>query len=60
MEERYVAVKFRLTPNNLRQVRVPAGARVFGNPVGLAPGFESLLEGVPVMCMPGKKGRWRI
>jgi nicotinamide-nucleotide amidase len=37
----------------LRQVRVPAGARVFANPQGLAPGFEVAIAGVPVMCMPG-------
>lgn len=37
----------------MRQVRVPAGARVFANPVGLAPGFEVQVGGVPVMCLPG-------
>jgi nicotinamide-nucleotide amidase len=37
----------------LRQVRVPAGARVYPNPAGLAPGFEVLLHGVPVVCLPG-------
>jgi nicotinamide-nucleotide amidase len=37
----------------LRQVRVPAGARVFPNPAGLAPGFEIALRGVPVVCLPG-------
>jgi nicotinamide-nucleotide amidase len=37
----------------LRQVRVPNGARVHTNPVGLAPGFEVALQGVPVICMPG-------
>jgi nicotinamide-nucleotide amidase len=37
----------------LRQVRVPGGARVHGNPVGLAPGFEVALRGVPVICLPG-------
>lgn len=38
---------------NLRQVRVPAGARVYANPAGLAPGFEVALGGVPVVCLPG-------
>ncbi len=42
-----------VTPIQLRQVRVPAGARVFANPQGLAPGFEITIAGVPVMCMPG-------
>jgi nicotinamide-nucleotide amidase len=37
----------------LRQVRIPAGARVHANPVGLAPGFEVAVGGVPVVCLPG-------
>jgi competence/damage-inducible protein CinA-like protein len=37
----------------LRQVRIPAGARVFPNPAGLAPSFEIPLRGVPVICLPG-------
>ncbi len=37
----------------LRQVRVPAGSRVHGNPVGIAPCFEIPLKGVPVICLPG-------
>jgi nicotinamide-nucleotide amidase len=37
----------------LRQVRVPAGARVHPNPAGLAPGFEVELRGVPVLFLPG-------
>jgi nicotinamide-nucleotide amidase len=37
----------------LRQVRVPNGARVHPNPGGLAPGFEVAVQGVPVICMPG-------
>ncbi len=53
MEERYAAMSFRVTPNNLRQVRVPRGARVLGNPAGAAPGFEVAIGGVPVVCMPG-------
>ena len=42
-----------LTRIQLRQVRVPAGSRVHGNPVGLAPCFEVPLQGVPVICLPG-------
>ncbi|MCG8425197.1 MAG: CinA family nicotinamide mononucleotide deamidase-related protein [Proteobacteria bacterium] len=53
MEERFAAAKFRLTPNNLRQVEVPEGAFVLANPVGLAPGFEVSMSGTPVVCMPG-------
>jgi nicotinamide-nucleotide amidase len=37
----------------LRQVRVPAGARAHPNPAGLAPGFEVVLRGVPVLFLPG-------
>lgn len=42
-----------LTALQLRQVRVPAGARVHPNPVGLAPGFEVEIGKVPVICLPG-------
>jgi nicotinamide-nucleotide amidase len=42
-----------VTPIQLRQVRVPGGARVHGNPAGLAPCFELALSGVPVICLPG-------
>jgi nicotinamide-nucleotide amidase len=34
-------------------VRIPAGARVYPNPAGLAPSFEISLQGVPVICLPG-------
>ncbi|MCW5805221.1 MAG: CinA family nicotinamide mononucleotide deamidase-related protein [Deltaproteobacteria bacterium] len=37
----------------LRQVRVPAGSRVHGNPLGLAPCFELPIGGIPVICLPG-------
>lgn len=53
MEARYAAASYRMTPNSLRQVRVPAGATVLGNPAGAAPGFEVLIDAVPVACMPG-------
>jgi len=42
-----------LTRIQLRQVRVPTGSRVHVNPVGLAPGFEISLGGIPVVCLPG-------
>jgi len=42
-----------ITAIQLRQVRVPAGARVYPNPAGLAPAFEIQLQGVPVICLPG-------
>jgi len=42
----------------LRQVRVPTGARVLGNPAGLAPCFEQTIHdqqgsGISVFCLPG-------
>ncbi len=43
----------RVTPIQLRQVRIPAGARVHPNAAGLAPGFEIAIGGVPVICLPG-------
>jgi competence/damage-inducible protein CinA-like protein len=42
-----------VTDIQLRQVRVPDGARVHGNPAGLAPSFEIAVGGVPVVCLPG-------
>ncbi len=51
--EAWFAGRVEVTPIQLRQVRVPAGARVHENPVGLAPCFEVAISGVPVICMPG-------
>jgi nicotinamide-nucleotide amidase len=47
------AGRIEVTPIQLRQVRVPAGARVYVNPAGLAPCFEIAASGVPVICLPG-------
>jgi len=52
MEARF-AGRIEVTPIQLRQVRVPARARVYVNPAGLAPGFEVAVRGVPVVCLPG-------
>ncbi len=63
MEHRF-AGRIEVTPIQLRQVRVPAGARVYVNPAGLAPCFEIALRAidaagrrvvreVPVVCLPG-------
>ncbi len=52
MTARFAQGGLAVTPIQLRQVRVPAGARVYTNPAGLAPGFEVTL-GVPVICLPG-------
>ena len=47
MEERF-AGRIEVTEIQLRQVRVPAKARVYVNPAGLAPSFEVAIRGVPV------------
>jgi nicotinamide-nucleotide amidase len=52
MEARF-AGRVEITPIQLRQVRVPAGARIHVSPLGLAPGFEIAIGGTPVICLPG-------
>ncbi len=53
MEAWFARSGARVSEIQLRQVRVPAGARVLGNPAGLAPCFELALSGVPVFALPG-------
>jgi nicotinamide-nucleotide amidase len=53
MRIRYGERGFRLTPNNLRQVRVPAGAEVLANSKGAAPGFGVAVGTARVYSMPG-------
>jgi nicotinamide-nucleotide amidase len=53
MEQFFTKGNVKIHAIQLRQVRVPAGARVLGNPAGLAPCFEQRIEGVPVVCLPG-------
>jgi nicotinamide-nucleotide amidase len=55
MRVRFAERNFRLTPNNLRQVRVPRGAEVLANPTGIAPGFTVRPAGRKgtLSCMPG-------
>lgn len=53
MEARFAAANYRLTPNNLRQAEVPAGAEVFANPAGAAPGFRVDYKGTSIICVPG-------
>jgi nicotinamide-nucleotide amidase len=59
MESRAATIQFKLTVNNLRQVRTPAGARVLANSVGAAPGFEVTLGQVSVFCLPGVPAEMR-
>lgn len=53
MRERFAERKFVLTPNNLRQVRIPRGAAPLANRHGIAPGFQVQLRGADLFFMPG-------
>src|SRR5262249_22401281 len=53
MKDRFERAGYQLTPNNLRQVRVPASARALMNPAGQAPGFEVALGQATMFVMPG-------
>jgi competence/damage-inducible protein CinA-like protein len=53
MRVRFAERGFAMTPNNLRQVRVPAGAEVLANAKGLAPGFAVTVGQARIYTMPG-------
>jgi len=53
MKARFAAHGFELTPNNLRQVRVPRGAEALPNSAGIAPGFLVRLGASAVYFLPG-------
>src|SRR5581483_10093896 len=53
MRARFAERKFAITPNNLRQVRVPRGADVLKNRKGLAPGFRVAHRSAELYFMPG-------
>lgn len=53
MRARFAERNFALSPNNLRQVRIPAGATVLPNRHGLAPGFSLELGAATLFFMPG-------
>lgn len=53
MRRRFAERNFAITPNNLRQVRIPAGATVLSNRTGAAPGFSVEKNGVRAFFMPG-------
>ncbi len=53
MKDRFERAGYQLTPNNLRQVRVPGSARALLNPAGQAPGFEVALGSATMFVMPG-------
>ncbi len=53
MRARFAERSFTLTPNNLRQVRIPTGAAVLQNRKGLAPGFHAHHQKADFYFMPG-------
>ena len=53
MKQRFSTHGFELTPNNLRQVRVPTGGEALPNAAGIAPGFRIALGGAEAYFMPG-------
>jgi nicotinamide-nucleotide amidase len=53
MKERFSAHGFEMTPNNLRQVRVPKGAEALPNAAGIAPGFRIALDQAEAFFLPG-------
>ncbi|HET6147698.1 MAG TPA: CinA family nicotinamide mononucleotide deamidase-related protein [Polyangia bacterium] len=53
MKKRFATHGFELTPNNLRQVRVPTGAKALPNVAGIAPGFRISLGGAEGYFLPG-------
>jgi nicotinamide-nucleotide amidase len=53
MKKRFSTHGFELTPNNLRQVRMPMGAKAIPNSAGIAPGFVIKLGGADAYFLPG-------
>lgn len=53
MRARFAERGFAVTPNNLRQVRIPGGTEPLENRKGLAPGFRARLGGADAFFMPG-------
>jgi nicotinamide-nucleotide amidase len=53
MKKRFATHGFEMTPNNLRQVRVPVGAQALQNTAGIAPGFVVGLGAVEAYFLPG-------
>jgi nicotinamide-nucleotide amidase len=53
MKKRFSTHGFELTPNNLRQVRIPVGAKALPNTAGIAPGFVVRVGGADAYFLPG-------
>jgi nicotinamide-nucleotide amidase len=53
MKQRFSTHGFDMTPNNLRQVRIPAGGEALPNSAGIAPGFRISIGGATAYFLPG-------
>jgi nicotinamide-nucleotide amidase len=53
MKKRFSTHGFEMTPNNLRQVRIPVGAKALPNSAGIAPGFVVRIGGAEGYFLPG-------
>jgi len=53
MRQRFTERNFEITPNNLRQVRIPSGAAALPNRAGAAPGFAVQIGNARCFFMPG-------
>ncbi|HTA19678.1 MAG TPA: CinA family nicotinamide mononucleotide deamidase-related protein [Polyangia bacterium] len=53
MKKRFSTHGFEMTPNNLRQVRIPVGAKALPNNAGIAPGFVARIGGADAYFLPG-------
>jgi nicotinamide-nucleotide amidase len=53
IEEIFRRAGYRMSENNRRQAFVPEGSHAIPNPVGTAPAFIKIVEGKPMICLPG-------
>jgi nicotinamide-nucleotide amidase len=53
MEQRFARSNAKHSENARRQVRILEGAKAYENTAGLAPGFEVVLHGSRLICLPG-------
>ena len=53
MKKRFSTHGFELISNNLRQVRIPVGAKALPNSAGIAPGFVVRIGGAEAFFLPG-------
>src|SRR3982750_3642785 len=61
MKKRFSTHGFEITPNNLRQVRIPNGTQALPNTAGIAPGFVVRLGTAEAFFLPGVPaglGKW--